>query len=192
MDRLVYLFHGFFWSAFLVRALRSRGSEDRGAASGRATPARAARHRGLVLLVHALGFGALYAGISQEPAPATKLFHMPWVIGAAVILLGAALFAWSLLVFDSWRVLAKLDSGHRLCTRGPYRLVRHPIYLACDLLALGTFLWIPTWTTLAGVLLMFLGGDLRARVEEKLMLEVFGEEYRHYRERSGRFLPRIG
>ena len=70
--------------------------------------------------------------------------------------------------------------------------MRHPIYLACDLLALGTFLWIPTWTTLAGLLLMLLGAELRARAEERLLLDVFGEEYRVYRERSGRFLPRIG
>lgn len=192
MRGLIYLFHGLFWTAFLVRLLRKKPAplpNEPASARPRST-ARA----GPVLLVHALAFAAMYGGIGSavnSPTPVRRLFSLAWPFGATVIVLGASLFAWSLAVFDSWRVLAKIDRGHRLCTRGPYRYVRNPIYVACDLLALGTFLWIPTWFTLAAVALMHLGSDLRARTEEKLLEEAFGEEYRSYRRRTGRFFPRL-
>jgi protein-S-isoprenylcysteine O-methyltransferase Ste14 len=37
----------------------------------------------------------------------------------------------------------KIEPGHQLATNGPFRLVRHPIYLGVDLMVLGTALWIP-------------------------------------------------
>jgi protein-S-isoprenylcysteine O-methyltransferase Ste14 len=39
---------------------------------------------------------------------------------------------------------------------------------------------------------MHLGGEWRARTEEKLLAEAFGEDYAAYRERTGRFLPKLG
>jgi protein-S-isoprenylcysteine O-methyltransferase Ste14 len=136
----------------------------------------------------------MYMGINAvvfTPHDVPRLFEIPPAIGASVILLGGAIFGWALLVFESWRILAKLDQGHRLCTRGPFRFVRNPIYLACDLLALGSFLWIPNVATLAGVLFMHLGGELRARAEEKVLAEAFGEEYGRYRAATGRFFPKL-
>jgi protein-S-isoprenylcysteine O-methyltransferase Ste14 len=137
----------------------------------------------------------MYTGLDHvafSTREVSRLLHIPPFVGAAAILAGAAIAAWALVVFDSWRILAKLEPDHRLCTRGPYRFVRNPIYLACDLLAIGSFLWVPTWETLAGVFLMHLGGELRARTEERLLDSAFGEEYRGYRERTGRFLPLFG
>jgi len=101
----------------------------------------------------------------------------------------AALLAWALLVFRSWRLLARIERGHQLCTTGPFRLVRHPIYLAFTLLAVGTFLWAPTVLVLVGVALVALTGDLRARTEERLLCEVFGDEYRQYQGRVPRTIP---
>ena len=197
MNALVYLFHAIFWSAFLVRALRKAPRDPAPSASGPAGSGgapRAARHPRLVLFFHGVGFGSMYYSIGsvvRSPEPRQAAFPLPWWIGAAVILAGGALFAWALLVFDSWRVLPKLDADHRLCTRGPYRLLRHPIYAACDLLAIGTYLWLPTVRMLVASMLMLLGAELRARAEEKLLLGVFGEEYRRYRETTKRFLPGI-
>src|SRR5262245_28782257 len=99
MDGLVYGFHGLFWSAFLVRVPRRRKSEETSAGAApaaSAAPARTARHPLLLLLVHGLGFGFMYNGMGQSvssPAPPARLFPGPWIAGAALISLGAALFA---------------------------------------------------------------------------------------------------
>ena len=140
---------------------------------------------------HALGFGVAYYGMSTvwlghgprllfEPRPA---------VGASILVAAAALVAWTLVVFRSWRFQAKIDSGHELCTRGPFRWIRHPIYLSTDLLFLGSFLWVPTATVVAGSLLAFAGAELRARAEERVMAAAFGGAYRAYAARTKRFIP---
>jgi protein-S-isoprenylcysteine O-methyltransferase Ste14 len=195
MKDLVYLFHGIFWSTFLLRFLPRRTPEARFEVRPETTAVHKTRRAWPALIVHSIGFGAMYSGIDWvmfAPLKPKLLFALPPAIGASAILAGAAILAWALVVFDSWRILAKLDQGHRLCTRGPFRYVRNPIYLACDLLALGSFLWLPNEATLVGFVFMHLGGELRARAEEKVLTEAFGDDYRRYRESTGRFLPRFG
>jgi len=51
--------------------------------------------------------------------------------------------------------------------------------------------WIPTEILWASLLLVFVGGDLRARAEEKLLTQVFGDTYSVYCNRTSRFLPGI-
>jgi hypothetical protein len=59
------------------------------------------------------------------------------------------------------------------------------------LLAAGSFLWIPNALVLAGMLLVFLAGDLRARAEEKVLAAAFGDRYRDYAARVKRFVPGV-
>jgi len=80
---------------------------------------------------------------------------------------------------------------HTLVTSGPYRWVRHPFYDAVALCVLASSLAAANW-------FLFLTGGLalvllivRTRKEEELLLARFGEPYRGYMERTGRFLPRI-
>jgi protein-S-isoprenylcysteine O-methyltransferase Ste14 len=192
LDALVYAFHGLFWGAFLVRVVRRRASSVSPTPSAASpAPRRDGRAR-LVFALHGLAFGVLYSGIGKAVSgerPVSRLFSLPWGAGALVIVASAALIASALWVFDSWRLLARIDAGHRLCTRGPYGRIRHPIYLACDLLALGTFLWLPTAAIGVGTLLMVLTGDLRARAEERLLADAFGDEYLSYAARVKRLLP---
>lgn len=75
-------------------------------------------------------------------------------------------------------------------SHGPYRLVRNPMYtgvLASGItlgLALGTWL-LPLLATVIFTLLA-----LRTRTEEKYLIERFGDQYRNYMERVGRFFPK--
>ena len=81
--------------------------------------------------------------------------------------------------------------AHTLVTKGPYRWVRHPFYDSVALLILGTSLVAANWFLLltGGVLFALL--VVRTRTEEELLIERFGDAYRNYMERTGRFLPRI-
>jgi len=81
---------------------------------------------------------------------------------------------------------------HTLVTHGPYRWVRHPFYDVVGLWVLSLSLLTANW------LLALLGGAavtmlvIRTRIEEAKLAERFGDAYRIYARRTGRFFPRLG
>jgi protein-S-isoprenylcysteine O-methyltransferase Ste14 len=158
-----------------------------------ATRSQTAPYSRTLLAVHTLAFGAMYFGIGTAVLPnrVPGFFAGQRVVATLIIALGAWLVCWALHYFGSWRLRAKLDEGHQLATGGPFKLVRHPIYMGLNLLALGTAVWIPTATLWASLLLMLVGSDLRARAEEKLLTQVFGDAYSDYCNHTSRFLPGI-
>ena len=81
--------------------------------------------------------------------------------------------------------------NHTLVTRGPYRWVRHPFYDAMALVTLGAALLTANWFILVMGVIVFALLALRSITEEAQLLARFGEPYREYRARTGRFLPRI-
>lgn len=90
-----------------------------------------------------------------------------------------------------WSARVTLKEDHQLIQSGPYARVRHPIYSGLLLGLLGTALFLGEWHALAGVGLIFMGHWLKARREEALLTEQFGEAYREYRERTGSLVPRM-
>ncbi len=98
---------------------------------------------------------------------------------------------WALVYFRSWRFRAAVDKGHELATGGPFRILRHPIYMGLNMLALGTALWVPTTILWAAFVLMAIGSDLRARAEETVLTQAFGPSYLEYCTRTRRFVPGI-
>jgi protein-S-isoprenylcysteine O-methyltransferase Ste14 len=81
---------------------------------------------------------------------------------------------------------------HTLVMKGPYRFVRHPFYDAVTLAVLANALAAANWFLLLGGLLTVVLIVLRTGREEERLLARFGESYRAYMKRTGRFLPRIG
>ena len=81
--------------------------------------------------------------------------------------------------------------NHTLVTRGPYRFVRHPLYLAAGLAvtaaALMTASWFPALTGLLVLTLIVVRTDR----EEANLIRRFGDDYRRYMRTTGRFLPRL-
>jgi protein-S-isoprenylcysteine O-methyltransferase Ste14 len=76
--------------------------------------------------------------------------------------------------------------------RGVYRRIRHPMYAAIFLFAIGQGLLLQNWLAGWGGFFAFAALYLfRVGREEKMMCEFFGEPYREYMERSGRLLPRV-
>ena len=85
-----------------------------------------------------------------------------------------------------------IKKTHQLVTRGPFRLIRHPQYISQILMDLGgavatiSFILAP----LAIIQIPFL--FMRASLEDKLMEKHFGENYKSYRKKAGKFFPFIG
>ncbi|MCH8880978.1 MAG: isoprenylcysteine carboxylmethyltransferase family protein [Planctomycetes bacterium] len=81
-------------------------------------------------------------------------------------------------------------ANHTLVTRGPYRWVRHPFYVAFALAVLADSLVTANWfLALTGGLTVTLIA-LRTKTEEEKLIDRFGDEYRNYMHRTGRFMPR--
>ena len=79
---------------------------------------------------------------------------------------------------------------HTLVTNGPYRWVRHPLYTATALLVVGNSLAAANWFLLAAGTVVFTTMIIRTKREEAFLVARFGDSYREYMARTGRFLPR--
>ena len=80
----------------------------------------------------------------------------------------------------NWSGTVTIKEDHRLIYRGPYRIVRHPIYSGVLLAATGTAIGHGKWTCLIGVAVLFLSFHAKWKTEEQFMIEQFGERYVQY------------
>ncbi len=81
--------------------------------------------------------------------------------------------------------------AHTLVFSGPYRWVRHPFYDAVALSILANAITAANWFLLLTGSLVVVLLILRTRTEEEKLLLRFGDSYRTYMERTGRFLPKM-
>lgn len=111
--------------------------------------------------------------------------------GCLLALAGAALVLRSRSELGSaWSLVPKADQETGLITTGPYRIVRHPLYLGLAVLALGQALAFGSWPALAIVLLGIVPTFAwRARAEEGLLSRTFGARYAAYRQRTRMIIP---
>ena len=109
------------------------------------------------------------------------------VLGATALMLAAQLDLGA-----SWRV--GIDEGARpgLVTGGLYRWSRNPIYVAMLTALLGFALLLPSWISLGLLIGAGLGIRRHVRDEEAYLARTYGEEYRRYAARVGRFVPGVG
>jgi protein-S-isoprenylcysteine O-methyltransferase Ste14 len=107
--------------------------------------------------------------------------------------LGIAFLQWVLVALgQNFSTSLVIKDKHTLVTRGPYRWIRHPMYSAFCATFLGLALLSSSWLVAATAALGF-GGTMLLRTprEEAMMLEQFGDAYRTYIGRTGRFLPKL-
>ena len=92
---------------------------------------------------------------------------------------------------DAWRIGINTKEKTSLVNRGPYRFVRHPIYLFQIAMLAGGVLLLPT--ILSGVILLvhLICVLIKAVDEETYLLSVHGDAYRDFMARTGRLLPKF-
>ena len=74
---------------------------------------------------------------------------------------------------------------------GPYRWVRNPMYTGVLLLGIALGLALANWLVPVAASLTFTLLALRTRREEQYLIERFGDQYRSYMQRVGRFFPKL-
>ena len=80
---------------------------------------------------------------------------------------------------------------HQLVTSGPYRWVRHPLYTVGSSMFIAFGMMADIWFIALLGTLAFVAMAIRTPKEEANLIEKFGDEYREYMKRTGRFLPKF-
>ncbi|APO66227.1 phospholipid methyltransferase protein [Rhizobium gallicum] len=114
------------------------------------------------------------------------------------VAVGAVLFAAAMWVFRrthkelgrNWSITLEIRDQHQLISSGPYAFVRHPMYTSFLLMGLGQAFLLSNWVVgLAGLIGFAILFFLRVDKEERMMLEIFGAQYRAYMDRTKRIIP---
>lgn len=114
-----------------------------------------------------------------------------WV-GAGSGLLGSALMYWTMSSLGknlTDTVVTRRDAT--LVTTGPYRWVRHPFYVTAAILMASVTLLTASWLIGVCSLVILTLLAIRTPKEEQMLIARFGEGYREYMRRTGRFWPRV-
>ena len=82
-------------------------------------------------------------------------------------------------------------TNHKLVTHGIYHWVRHPLYSVGTSLYIAFALMADNWFIILLAALAFIAMAIRTPKEEANLIEKFGDEYREYMKRTGRFLPKF-
>lgn len=144
------------------------------------------------LVANLAAFGLFFPSLVIFSGSSESSIALPLALsGCLLALAGTALVLRSRAELGpAWSFVPKADKGTGLVITGPYRLVRHPIYLGLALLTMGEALAFDSWPALmivlSGILPTF---AWRARVEEKLLSRTFGERYVVYREQTKMIIP---
>ena len=116
-----------------------------------------------------------------------------WRAALSITLLAAAVmisFQAASALGSQLRIDASLSTDHQLIRTGPYRYVRHPVYLSFLCLMIGTGLMIASWPLmLAGLIVFLCGTEIRVRIEDALLAARFGPEFDSYRRSVSAYVP---
>ena len=133
-----------------------------------------------------VGLQFLLIAVLAWPRHAWTWAPLPIAFIGAAILLGAA----ALVVNrpGNFNIRPDPKTGGRLVRTGPYRYVRHPMYLAVLLGCLGLFLEDPAWWRAVALVTLVIVLHLKADIEERA-LQRLHPEYRVYAQRTARLVP---
>lgn len=129
---------------------------------------------------------ALPAGAREQPWLGLRTAAA--LVGVACLLLTATV--WRRMGKD-WRMAVSVDRQSELITDGLFRYVRHPIYALSVLLMLCSVIVVPTVPMLAIALTHIALMVMKAKNEERYLLDAYGERYARYLAQTGRFFPHL-
>ncbi len=162
------------------------------------------RPRGLKERLLWLGWFFVFLGWFGQPFLVGRVDHplfrlvLPFVHPAGLVL-GLLLMAGGYLgtlwcysaLGKAWRIGVSRREKTDLVRHGPYRWVRHPIYVFQMIMLLAVIFLLPTACSVILLALHLACVILKSLDEEAYLLGLHGSEYQNYLSKTGRFLPRV-
>ena len=105
---------------------------------------------------------------------------------AGLLLSGAAI----LHMGSSWRIGIDSQTPGVMVSGGLYSRIRHPIYTGMLLVTLGLAGATADVLSMAVAVAACVALPIQARIEEQFLVSLYGDQYREYLDRTGRFWPR--
>ena len=146
----------------------------------------------LFVAAYALGIASPLLSIAAVDPPLLLLgAGTVRAVGVALFGLGMALTLWAQLAMGaSWRIGVDERERTALVRRGPFAVVRNPIFSAMLLTQAGIAACMPSASAIAAALGLLISVEVQVRVvEEPYLARTHGAAYAAYRRRVGRFVP---
>jgi protein-S-isoprenylcysteine O-methyltransferase Ste14 len=113
------------------------------------------------------------------------------LLGVLALILAAVLLIWAEVSIGASFRVALPTTKQALVTQGIYGIIRNPMALSVDLLALGVLFLAPSCLALVVLVLNAVTYEWKVRTEESYLRDAHGPEYEAYCARTGKYLPRL-
>lgn len=139
-----------------------------------------------------IGFLVLYA-LSPNWLVALSVPFPDWLrwLGIAFGCASFILYIWALATLGKeWSPYLQTRKNHQLVTTGPYARMRHPLYSAYILFMISITLLTANWFFVALLVASIFFLVRRIPMEEQILIETFGEEYKTYMQKTRGLIPK--
>jgi protein-S-isoprenylcysteine O-methyltransferase Ste14 len=174
------------WLGFLVFWSRTAGRAGAGCRE------ESRQSRALHQKLLNLGLLLLFVSIPglRWPFMPANAWHVP--VGLAIMVAGTLLHIHARLHLGrNWSSKVMIKGDHQLVRSGAYRFIRHPIYTAIVMVALGTAVVSGRVLSLIGVAVFAFAYVRKLQIEERMLGEEFGAEWQDYRAHSWALVPLV-
>ena len=172
-----------FWSYWLILAYRTRSPVKRRQSS--LFPILPIIAMVIWILLTAVLPGLLFLRIVPDEIVIA-------LAGTAVTLVGLGFAIWARLhLGTNWSGQPMIKVDHKLVRTGPYKIVRNPIYTGILVAFAGTALVIGEFWAVITIFIILIVFFVKIRMEEKFLLEEFGESYNQYKKDVKALIPYI-
>jgi protein-S-isoprenylcysteine O-methyltransferase Ste14 len=148
-----------------------------------------------ILLIEIAGFVLLFRHAAGIGFLRRRFMHrspVSAIVGSILTWMGIGLAIWARYhLAEYWSARITIKEDHQLIRTGPYARLRHPIYSGIILAAIGSAVVIDEWRCVLGVCLVVTGYCIKARKEEVMLTQQFGEAFREHQKHAGFLIPRL-
>ena len=182
------IFISALWVAFEISLV----IRDRLQGKGRTDKDQGTRYINFIAITVAMIAAGRLDGISKFWFPGGRTLAVFW-LGFAILLSGALLRVWSIVVLgSSFRTTVEVSDNQHVVQRGPYKIVRHPSYSGALLMCCGYGIAEQNWLSLAiAIGLPLIAFLYRISVEETALVSGIGPEYQEYQKHTKKLIPGI-
>ena len=149
----------------------------------------------IAIFIQALAFSLAWTIVRKPFTPFLPIdWRAQYIVAAIIVLLVlvSLIFVTAAVrtLGKQWSLQARVLEHHELIRRGPYRIVRHPIYTGMFGMLIVSSMAHGHWLGLIiASFVYYLGTVMRIKSEEKLLREQFGSEYDDYTREVPAFIP---